>query len=339
MSDYKILEVKNGDMKMRVASLGGIIMNLFAPDAKGKSADIVLGHDTPEEYLKSKCFFGALVGRVGNRISKGEFSLDGKKYKIAKNEASLGNHLHGGNVGFDKVNWDICECSGLGWKGVRLHYLSRDGEEGYAGNLDVSVFYKLTDDNSLLIEYNAFTDRPTLCNLTQHSYFNLSAFKSADVLDHEIKINADFYTANNSKFIPTGEILSVKNTPLDLRKFTPIRKGVESNAPMIAQANGGYDHNFVLKNASGDFVEAASVRDNITGRNMTVYTTEVGMQFYSANFVDNVKGKGGRIYNKHSGLCLETQHFPDAIHNPHFPSIALYPEDVYSSMTAYSFSK
>lgn len=324
-------------MKMRVTNLGGIIMNLFAPDAKGTSADVVLGHEKPEDYLKSGCFFGALIGRVGNRIAKGQFKLEGKKYNLFKNEAAYGNHLHGGKVGFDKVLWDISECSGEGWKGVHLHYLSRDGEEGYPGNLDVSVFYKLTDFNSLVIEYGAYTDKPTLCNLTNHSYFNLSGGKSKDILDHQIKVDADFFTNNDANFIPTGEILSVAKTPLDLRKPKAIRAGVESGSPLIESAFGGYDHNYVLKNASGDLVKAATVIDPKTQRQMSVYTTEPCMQFYSGNFVNNVSGKNGAIYNKYAGFCLESQHCPDAPNNPHFAGIELYPEDTYSTVTVYSF--
>lgn len=338
MGSYKTVEVRNGDMKMRVASLGGIIMSLHAPDASGRSADVVLGHDTPEEYLKSGCFFGALVGRVGNRISGGSFKLGGRKYSVAKNKAAYGNHLHGGLSGFDKAVWDICECSGPGWKGVHLHYLSRDGEEGYPGNLDVSVFYKLSDDNSLAIEYCAHTDRPTLCNLTQHSYFNLSGGRSPDILGHEVKIDADFYTKNDANFIPTGEVLSVKGTPLDLRRAKPVRAGVESGHPLIASANGGYDHNWVLRNSAGDLAPAAFVSDPATGRRMGVFTTEPGLQFYTANFVKNIRGKNGAVYDKYAGLCLESQHWPDAPHHPHFPGIELMPEDTYSTMTVYSFA-
>ena len=337
MSEYKIIEVKCAEMKMRVANLGGIIMSLHAPDASGRSADVVLGHDTLSEYLKSNCFFGALIGRVGNRISGGKFSIGNKKYKVAVNEKANNNHLHGGVKGFDKVIWDIDTCSGDGWKGVVLHRISKDGEEGYPGNLDITVFYRLTEDNSLAIEYSAFTDKPTLCNLTNHSYFNLSGGKSKDILSHEIQINADFYTNNNAKYIPTGEILNVSKTPLDLRKPTAIGKGIEMGGRLITEANGGYDHNFVLRNSSCDLVNAANVFDPKTGRTMSVYTTEPAMQFYSANFVNNVKGKNGATYNKYAGLCLETQHCPDAVHNPHFAGIELYPEDTYTSATVYSF--
>ncbi len=337
MSEYKVVEVKCADMKMRVTNLGGIIMNLHAPDASGRSADIVLGHDTPQEYLKSNCFFGALIGRVGNRIAGGKFSIDGKKYKVAINEKANNNHLHGGFNGFDKQLWDIDTCSGDGWKGVVLHRLSRDGEEGYPGNLDVTVFYRLTEDNALAIEYSAFTDKPTLCNLTNHSYFNLSGSKSKDVLNHELQINANFFTNNNHKYIPTGEILSVAKTPLDFRKPKLIGDGIKEGGRLITEANGGFDHNFVLQNANGDLVNAANVYEPKTGRLMSVYTTEPAMQFYSSNFVDNVKGKGKAVYNKYAGLCLETQHCPDAVHNPHFASIELRPEDTYTSATIYSF--
>lgn len=335
MSKYKIFEIKRGEMKMRVSNLGASIMSLYAPDSKGRYADVVLGYEKPEAYLKCDAHFGGLIGRVCNRIAGAGFSLDGKKYKLAANDGK--NTLHGGKFGFDRAVWDVSECSGLGWNGVLAHYLSKDGEEGFPGNLDVSVFYKLTDSNALVIEYMAYTDRPTLCNLTQHTYFNLSGGKAKDILDNEVLINSDFYTAVDKNFIPTGEILKVAGTALDFRMQKTVRSAVESASPLIAAANGGVDHNFVLKNAGKDFVFAAAAIDPITERSMGVYTTSPALQFYTANFLNGQKGKGGAVYNQYAGLCFETQHTPDAIHHPHFAGVELYPEELYSNTSVYSF--
>jgi len=334
MSKYRIFNVKNGNISMDVANLGGIIMRLFAPDAKGDAADIVLGHDSPAEYLKSNCYLGAIAGRVANRIKGGAFSLDGKKYALAKNNGA--NHLHGGLVGFDKVLWDVKECSGLGWKGLALHYLSSDGEEGYPGNLDVSVYYKLTDSDELVIEYAAHTDKTTLCALTQHSYFNLSGGKAADILGHELQINADFFTPTDATLAPTGEVLSVKGTPLDFRKQKGIGGDALSKHALTQIVGGGFDHNYILRGGEG-IARAATLSDPISGRVLDVFTTAPGMQFYSGNFLNGIKGKNKAVYNKHAGLCLETQTWPDAIHNPHFPSAILRPETAYYSATVYKF--
>lgn len=332
---YSTISVENCGIKMSVTNLGGIITHLYTPDNKGKLGDIVLGFDKPEQYLKSGCYFGCIAGRVANRIAKGKFSLKGKKYSLFVNNGE--NSLHGGKIGFDKKPWDMEECSGDDWKGVCLHYLSKDGEEGYPGNLDVTVFYKLTDNKELVLEYSARADKSTICNLTQHTYFNLSAGKSKDVYDHSMKINSDFYTPVDDGLIPTGEIRSVKGTALDLRKFKKLGKGILSKCPLIDSVGGGYDHNFVLKSRDKKLTLAAVVTEPLSGRKMTVETTEVGMQFYSANYVDKVKGKGGVIYDKHSGFCLETQHFPDSINHPHFPSIVVEPSKAYTSKTVYRF--
>lgn len=335
MAKYQTVIVKNGGLEMEVANIGGAIMRLLTPDSKGKMGDIVLGYSKPEQYTKGKCYFGALIGRVGNRIANAQFTLDSKKYKLEANDGK--NSLHGGFNGFDKVVWDISACSGEGWKGVFLHYHSPDGECGYPGNLDVGVYYKLTDNAELSIEYSATTDKPTVCNLTNHSYFNLSAGESETILDHHIKINADFFTPVNKALVPNGEIFSVKGTPLDLRKFKKIRAGVEAESQLIVDAFGGYDHNFVLPNSDNSIIRAATVYDPVSGRSMEVFTSEVGMQFYTGNFIDNEKGKSG-VYNKHAGFCLETQHYPDSPNNAHFPTIELLPGDVYTSATIYRFS-
>jgi len=246
--------------------------------------------------------------------------------------------LHGGKDSFDRAIWDIRPCQGQGWKGVNLHYISADMQNGFPGNLDVSVFYKLTDNAELIIEYNASTDRPTICALTNHSYFDLSCGESENILDHHIKINSEFFTPSNDKLVPTGEILSVKGTALDFRKFKKIRDSVEAESPLIVAAHGGIDHNYVLPNSNGQLVQAAVVYEPITGRGMEVLTTEPGMQFYTGNFIEKMKGKYGRTYDCHGGFCLETQRWPDSPNQPHFPRVSLYPDEVYTSMTVYRFS-
>jgi len=340
MNQYKTIEIKNGKLKMTVANLGGIITKLMVPDSKGKLGNVMLGHDNVEDYLtKSKSFFGCLIGRISNRISNGVFKLEGKTYKIAKNEAAFGNHLHGGNIGFDKVIWDMTECQGDNWKGVQLHYLSKDMEEGFPGNLDITVYYKLTNDNSLLIEYFANTDRPTLCSLTQHAYFNLSAGKSATILEHELQVDSDFYTPCDKKYRPTGEVLKTTKTPMDFNK--PKVLGAVINAfkdTFWKDSNGGIDHNFVLKNSLGIMKPVAALSDPTSGRRMIVSTTEPAIQVYTGNFLDgSILSPQGKKYGKHAGICLETQHYPDATTQPHFPSIELYPFETYSTATQYHF--
>ncbi len=334
MGKYEVVSVKNGGLEMDVCNFGGAIMRLMVPDSKGRMGDVVLGYDKPERYSKGKYYFGAIVGRFANRIGGAKAVIDGKKYCFDSNDGK--NSLHGGNKGFDKVFWDISKCSGEGWKGVFLHYHSPDMEGGYPGNLDVGVYYKLTDNAELSIEYSAVADKPTVCNLTNHTYFNLSAGKQKDILDHHIKINAAYYTPVDANLIPTGEVLSVAGTALDMRKFGKIRSGVESGSKLIADAFGGFDHNFVLPNSGGGIVCAASVYEPISGRCMEVLTSEPGMQFYTGNFIKSEKGKWK--YDKHAGFCLETQVWPDAPNKPHFPSAELLPGQVYASATVYRFS-
>ena len=318
-------------MKAEITNYGGIIVSLHVPDINGKTEDVVLGCDNLDNYGKSP-YFGAIVGRHANRIENAVFELNGKEYRLAKNDGN--NHLHGGIKGFDKVVWDIVEHSD---NTLKLHYLSADGEEGYPGNLDITVTYTITDDNGLLIDYKAKADADTLVNLTNHSYFNLSGHGSGNILNHQLKVNADKFTVNNAECIPTGEIISVDGTPLDFRNFRPIESGIKSDSIHIKNFEG-YDHNFVL-NVSGKEPEfAAELFDPESGRRMKVYTTKPGVQLYTGNKLsDQVTGKGGIRYNKWGGLCLETQFFPNAIKHKHFPSPVLKAGELYHHITIYKF--
>jgi aldose 1-epimerase len=321
------LENQNG-MKVKITNYGGIVTSLIVPDREGDFDDVVLGYDSLKGYLRETPYFGAIVGRYANRIARGRFSLDGETFSLAINNGP--NHLHGGLRGFDKVVWDTEEVYQEGSAGLRLSYLSPDGEEGYPGNLHVVVIYKLTADNELQIDYEAVTDKPTPVNLTHHSYFNLSGTKGGDILDHELMINADSFTEVDEHLIPTGELRNVEGTPFDFRKAFAIRERID-------QVEGGYDHNFVLNN-NGVLAKVAELYDGNSGRIMEVYTTEPGMQFYSGNFLDGtITGKRGIIYHKYAGLCLETQHFPDSPNQPHFPNTILRPGDKYSQRTLYRF--
>jgi aldose 1-epimerase len=321
------LENQNG-MKVKITNYGGIVTSLIVPDREGDFDDVVLGYDSLKGYLRETPYFGAIVGRYANRIARGRFSLDGETFSLAINNGP--NHLHGGLRGFDKVVWDAEEVYQEGSAGLRLSYLSPDGEEGYPGNLHVVVTYKLTADNELQIDYEAVTDKPTPVNLTHHSYFNLSGTKGGDILDHELMIDAGSFTEVDEHLIPTGELKNVEGTPFDFRKAFVIKERIE-------QVAGGYDHNFVLNN-KGALAKVAELYDGNSGRIMEVYTTEPGMQFYSGNFLDGtITGKKGIIYHKHAGLCLETQHFPDSPNHPHFPNTILRPGDKYSQRTLYRF--
>lgn len=324
------IENSNG-MKAEIINYGGIIVSLLVPDKDGKLTDVVLGCDNLEDYYNCP-FFGAIVGRHANRIENAVFELNGREYRLAKNDGN--NHLHGGIKGFDKVVWDVVEHSN---SSLKLHYLSADGEEGYPGNLNVTVTYTITDDNGILIDYNATTDIDTVVNLTNHSYFNLSGHDSGNILKHELKINADKFTVNNAECIPTGEIISVEGTPMDLRDFRPIEPGLKSDNIHI-QCGDGYDHNFVL-NVSGKEPEfAAELYDPLSGRKMKVYTTKPGVQLYTGNKLsDQIIGKGGIRYRKWGGLCLETQFFPNAMRHKHFPSPVLKAGDTYHHITIYKF--
>lgn len=327
---------KNG-LTMQVTDYGGIIVSLSVPDKDGNISDIVLGYDNVADYVKDSPYFGAIVGRYANRICKGEFSLNSNTYTLAKNNGN--NHLHGGLKGFDKVLWDIKEFKTDNGPGLKLHYLSKDGEEGYPGNLDITVTYVLTNDNELKVDYKATTDRTTICNLSQHSYFNLKGQGNGDILDHQLMINADYFTPVDETLIPTGEILSVNNTPMDFTKLTAIGARVGDDFQQL-KFGRGYDHNWVLNKGSEEQMTlAASVYEPTSGRVMEVWTTEPGMQFYCGNFLDGSNiGKSGKPYNYRNGFCLETQHYPDSINQPNFPSVILRPGQTYHHSTIFKFS-
>jgi aldose 1-epimerase len=318
--------------RAKVSTYGAILTELQVPDRDGKLADVVLGFDDLKGYLAGHPYFGSNVGRVGNRVAKGKFTLDGKEYKLATNNGP--NSLHGGLKGFDKVVWKAS--TAYGETSVKLTYRSPDGEEGYPGNLTATVTYTLTDKNELRVDYAATTDKATPVNLAHHSYFNLAGPASGDVLGHEVTILADQYTPVDDTLIPTGKVAPVRGTPLD---FTTPHTIGERIAEMKGDP-GGYDHNYVLRSGgSKEPALAARVVEPKTGRVMEVLTTEPGMQFYTGNFLDGKqKGKGGVVYKKHAGFCLEAQHFPDSVNRPEFPSVILRPGETYTQTTVYRFS-
>ncbi|MGC8886000.1 MAG: aldose epimerase family protein [Verrucomicrobiia bacterium] len=325
----------NKGMTVKIITYGGIITELLVPDRNGKFNDVVLGFDDLRGYLKGHPYFGAIVGRVANRIAGGKFKLGDKEYTLAKNNGP--NHLHGGIKGFDKVVWDAEPIYRSDGVGVKLSYLSPDGEEGYPGNLSVTVVYLLSNDNELKIEYKATTDKETIVNLSNHSYFNLLGAENGLILDHELFINANYYTPVDDTLIPTGEIKPVEGTPLDFRKPTKIGTRIEQ--VKVGDNPSGYDHNYVLNGGGVKLDLAAQVYEPTSGRFMEVYTTEPGVQFYSGNFLDStLTGKKGVVYKKHHGFCLETQHFPDSINHPNFPSVVLKPGQMYTQTTIYKFS-
>ncbi len=331
--DVELFTMRNANgIELQAITYGGIITSLKTPDRAGASADIVLGFDAMDGYLKGHPFFGAIVGRYGNRIAKGRFVIDKVPYTLATNNGP--NHLHGGVRGFDKQLWtaEIVSSNSLQFSRV-----SPDGEEGYPGNLSVQVIYSLTNFNELIVDYKGTTDQPTHVNLTQHSYFNLAGHGAGDILGHELMIDADRYTPVDGTLIPTGELAPVADTPFDFRKPTAI--GARINAPHPQIKNGqGYDHNFVLNRDSGRLMLVARVSEPTSGRWMEVATTEPGMQFYAGNFLDGkLIGKGGRSYGRRSGFCLETQHFPDTPNQPAFPTTLLKPGQEYRTRTVFTF--
>jgi len=320
-------------MKAGIMTYGGTVVSLTAPDRTGKFADILLGLDDVASYQKGTAYFGALIGRYGNRIGHAQFKLDGATYKLAPNDN--GNTLHGGLVGFDKRIWSATPGNGPDGQTLELNYVSKDGEEGFPGTLTTKVVYTLTPKNELKIDYTATTDKTTVVNLTNHSYFNLAG--EGDVLGHEVMIAADRFTPVDAGLIPTGELKPVAGTPFDFTKSTAIGARIEADDQQIKYGKG-YDHNWVLNKQGAGLTKAAEVHEPKTGRVMEVLTTEPGLQFYTGNFLDgSLKGKG-KTYNRRNGFCMETQHFPDSPNKPDFPSTTLKPGETYKTTTVYRFS-
>ena len=322
---------------MAVTTYGGIMVSLLVPDKAGKMGDIVLGYNDVAGYVKNNPYFGSTVGRYGNRIGKAKFSLDGKEYTLAANNGE--NSLHGGVKGFDKVVWDAKEVKADNAVGVELKYLSKDMEEGFPGNLSVTVTYWLTNDNEFKLDYLATTDKATVVNLTHHSYFNLAGEGSGDILGHELMMNADKYTPVDVGLIPTGELPAVEGTPMDFKKPTAVGARIDADFEQL-KFGKGYDHNWVLNQKKpGEMTLAATVYEPKSGRFMEVMTTEPGLQFYTGNFLDgSIIGKSGKAYAFRNALCLETQHFPDSPNKPDFPSVVLQPGETYKTTTIYKFS-
>lgn len=324
-------------VEVRFIDYGGIILSVRTPDRTGQLDDITLGYDSLAGYLRSTPYFGALIGRYGNRIAKGRFTVDGTTYTLATNDGP--NHLHGGVRGFDKVLWHAEPFRDARGVGAVLTYVSRDGEEGYPGNLAVRVTYTLTNDDALVFEYHATTDRATPVNLTQHTYWNLAGPGRTTILDHQLTLSASHFTPIDSTLIPTGEIRDVAGTPFDFRAPTTIGARIGERDDQL-RFGRGYDHNWVLDRAPADTLAfAARVYEPRSGRVLEVSTTEPGVQFYSGNFLDGtLTGKGGVVYAHRTGLCLETQHYPDSPNHPNFPSTILRPGTTYHSTTQYRFS-
>jgi aldose 1-epimerase len=322
--------------EITITNFGAIVVSVNVVDKNGDLGDVVLGYDSLPEYIKDKAYLGAIVGRYGNRIASGKFSLDGITYTLAQNDGA--NHLHGGVKGFNKVVWEPEEVTSMNVPGIKLSYLSKDGEEGYPGNLNVSVIYTLTEDHALKIDYTATSDKPTVLNLTHHSYFNLAGAGIGDILDHILMINADRFTPVMKGLIPTGEIKSLSATPFDFRKPTRIGERILFQDPQLL-AGPGYDHNWVLNHWDGSLRLAVTLYHPPTGRYLEVFTTEPGMQFYSGNFLDGtIRGKKEKKYEYRSALCLEADHFPNSPNIPHFPSVILRPSETYRQTTIYKFS-
>ncbi len=326
----------SGGAEVKITNYGGIVTSLRVPDRNGKLDDIVLGFDNLDAYLKGHPYFGAIIGRYGNRIAKGRFTLHGVEYKLAVNNGE--NHLHGGTKGFDKVVWNAKPRKVANGAALELTYLNKDGEEGYPGNLSVKVVYTLTNANELKIDYSATTDKDTVVNLTHHSYFNLAGQGNGDILNHRLFVNAARFTPTDAGSIPTGELRSVRGTPFDFTRATTIGARINQDYEQL-RLGKGYDHNFVLNGKIGTLRRVARVSESTSGRAMEVWTTEPGMQLYSGNFLDGtLTGKDGKVYQQRYGFCLETQHYPDSPNKPKFPTTVLRKGDRYHTITIYKFS-
>jgi len=322
-------------VEAKITNYGGILVSLKVPDRNGKFDDVVLGFNDLDTYLKGHPYFGALIGRYGNRIAKGRFTLNGVEYKLAVNNGE--NTLHGGIKGFDKVVWTGKEMKTKAGPAVVLTYLSKDGEEGYPGNLNVRVVYTLTNNNELKIEYSATTDKDTVTNLTHHSYFNLAGEGNGDILSHLVTINGSRFLPTDAGSIPTGELRKVAGTPFDFLTAHAIGERINQDEEQLKLGNG-YDHNWIINGRSGTLRLAATAYESTSGRTMQVWTTEPGMQFYSGNFLDGtLTGKSGKIYQRRTGFCFETQHYPDSPNHPAFPTTMLKKGATYKSTTIYRF--
>lgn len=320
--------------EVRISNYGGIIVSLKVPDRAGNMGDVVLGYDDLADYIKDSPYFGALIGRYGNRIAKGKFTLDGKQYTLAVNNGP--NALHGGLKGFDKVVWTPSILATAQGPALKLVYVSKDGEEGYPGTLSVTAVYTLTDDNELKLEYTATTDKDTVVNLTQHSYFNLAS--KGDILSHVVMMPAGKFTPVDGTLIPTGELRPVEGSPFDFRKPTAIGARINQDDEQL-KFGKGYDHNFVMDKPMAKLGLMARVEEPTTGRVLEVWSTEPGLQFYSGNFLDGSnKGKGGWVYQFRNGFCMEPQHYPDSPNQPSFPSVVLKPGQVYKNTIIFKFS-
>ncbi len=335
----QLFTLKNSNgMTVKVTNYGAIITSIVVPDRDGKIADVALGYHHVENYINAvdKPYFGAVVGRYGNRIAKGEFSLDGETYSLLKNNGP--NHLHGGAIGFDKIVWDAKYDQAKNT--LELSYLAKDKEEGYPGNLQLKVTYTLTDDNAIIVDYDATTDKATPVNVTQHTYFNLKGEGAGTILDHELMLNAKKFTPVDETLIPTGELANVAGTPFDFNTAKAIGRDIEQENVQLKYGLG-FDHNWVLDKGGkdGELTLAARVYEPTTGRVMEIQTTEPGIQFYCGNFLDGrLQGKSGKSYVHRGGFCLETQHYPDSPNQPNFPSTILKPGEVHKTQTIFKFS-
>lgn len=333
VDSYTLTNAKGAEAK--IITYGGIVVSLKVPDRTGKLSDIVLGYDSMDGYNKNAGYLGALIGRYGNRIARGKFKLNGVEYSLAVNNGE--NHLHGGIKGYDKVVWTATPLNEKNGPALRLKYLSKDGEEGYPGNLSVTVIYTLTNHNELRIDYSATTDKTTVVNLTHHSYFNLAGAGSGNILQHQVTINAHRFTPTDAGSIPTGELRSVSGTPMDFTKATAIGARINQEEEQL-RFGKGYDHNWVLDKKGNGLTLAATAYDPGSGRLLSMYTTEPGTQFYSGNYLDGSTGKDGKAYTERAGFCFEAQHFPDSPNKPAFPSVVLRPGKIYRQTTIYRFA-